>query len=80
MDTMRCQFSFALAREDLDAAATLLLTARNKGRTIGGIADGGGGNGPQILNAEYACDGAEPAQGCQRPVNALIAEPPRRRH
>ena len=65
-DAVGGKLGLALAGEDLDAGAERLLAAGDEVGSVGGVAAGGGGDRPHVLDAEDAGDGLEPAQRLQR--------------
>ena len=69
-DAVGSELRLALAGEHLDAGAERLLAAGDEVGSVGGIAAGGGGDRPHVLDAEDAGDDLEPAQRLERQLDA----------
>ena len=73
-DAVGSELRLALAGEHLDAGAERLLAAGDEVGSVGGIAAGGGGDRPHVLDAEDAGDDLEPAQRLECQLNSLLAQ------
>ena len=74
-DAVGGELGLALAGQDLDPGAQRPLAAGDELGAVGGVAAGGGGDRPDVLDAEDAGDGLEAAERLERGSDALLAEP-----